>query len=122
VSNPSKRKGTAFEVVVSNGLNEEWDDRIERRALAGIKDRGDVSNFRVGAQRVVVECKAERAIDLAGWVTEAEKEAANDGALCGIVVAKRRGKATFGDQYAIMTVSTLLKLLRAAGQDIPLPS
>jgi len=52
-------------------------------------------------------------MNLAGWVTEAQTEAANDGALLGIVVHKRRGKGQAGDQYVTLVLSDLVKLLKS---------
>ena len=45
---------------------------------------------------------------------EAHTEAGNDGALCGVVIAKRRGTTNPGAQYVLMTVNDLIALL--AGQ------
>ncbi|UOQ60351.1 hypothetical protein MUN76_15175 [Leucobacter rhizosphaerae] len=91
------------------------DDRIERRAKNGSKDRGDVGSVRtIDGKRVVVECK-----DYGGrllpseWVREAEIERGNDDAAVGVVVAKRRGKglAQMGESYVVMTLADLAVLL-----------
>jgi hypothetical protein len=50
------KAGSAFETLVSNYLAATVDDRIERRARNGSKDRGDVSGFRHMGERIVVEC------------------------------------------------------------------
>lgn len=115
MSNPSKRKGTAFESSVANYLAEALqDDRIERRTLQGAKDRGDVAGVRFKGERVVVECKAEKAFKPSEWLREAEAERENDGAGFGVVVAKRRGvgEARTGEQLVLMTLETFAKFLR----------
>lgn len=111
MANPNGRKGASHERQVADFLRDNWDDRIDRRVRTGAKDCGDIANFRLHNHRVVVECKNEKAINLAGWVTEAQQEAVNDGALCGIVVSKRKGKGDPADQYVVMTLGDLLKLL-----------
>jgi hypothetical protein len=88
----SKRKGTAFETAVVAYLREEHGLPVERRALRGAKDCGDVA----GLPGFVLECKNHNRLELAGWVDEAMKEAANDGAPFYAVVHKRRGKGPHG--------------------------
>jgi hypothetical protein len=78
----------------------------------GAKDRGDIANFRVASHRVVVECKDAAKINLAGWLGEAQDEATNDEALLGVVVAKRRGKGNPEDQYVVLALGDLMKLLQ----------
>lgn len=113
MANPSGRKGASFERVTADYWRDTWDDRIDRRVKTGARDKGDLANVRLGQHRLVVECKNVRATNLAGWVTEAQVEAENDGALCGIVVAKRKGKGSPEDQYVIMTQGDFLKLIKA---------
>lgn len=114
MSNPNGRKGTAFERQTADYWRDHWDDRIDRRVKTGPADKGDVANLRLGEHRIVLECKNEKRTDLAGWVQEAQKEASNDGALIGVVVAKRKGKGQPEDQYVICTQGDFLKLLLAA--------
>lgn len=115
MANRSKAKGTAFESAVSGYLAEALqDDRIERRALQGGGDRGDVAGVRFMGQRVVVECKAETRHRVPEWLREAEAERENDGAGFGVVVAKRVGvgdKRT-GEQLVLMTLETFSNLLK----------
>ena len=113
MSNPNGRKGASFERQTADFWRDHYDDRIDRRVKTGSQDKGDVANLRLGPHRLAIECKNERKVDLAGWVTEAQKEAANDGALLGVVVAKRKGKGQPEDQWVIMTQGDLLKLLQA---------
>lgn len=83
----------------------------ERRALGGNKDRGDLA----GIPGVVVEAKSAQRLQLAAWVDEAEAERANDGADIGVVWIKRKGRASPGSGYVILTGVQLVRLLTAAG-------
>ena len=89
------------------------DDRIERRARNGSKDRGDVGGVRCIAGRVVIECKDVHKMSLSGWVNEAETERGNDDAAVGVVVHKRTGKGAkqMGEQYVTMTLADFAVLL-----------
>ena len=51
---------------------------------------------------------------------EAHTEAGNDGALCGVVIAKRRGTTDPGAQYVLMTVNDLIALLTGHRPDTDL--
>lgn len=118
MSNPSKRKGTSFEVLVRDYFIAEWDDRIVRVAQAGANDLGDLANFRVGVgdAKVAVECKniVEYKSNLSGWITEATREAQNINAVAGIVVHKRAGKGRAEDQYVTLTLADFFRVLRAS--------
>lgn len=116
-SNRSARNaGTAFETLTARYLAEALeDDRIERRARNGAKDRGDVGGVRTrGGDRVVIECKdAAGQLKPGPWINEAQIEAGNDDAAIGVVVAKRRGTTNPADQWALMTLADLAYLLGA---------
>lgn len=112
----AKRAGSLFEAQVAGFLADALDDdRIERRARNGSKDRGDISGVRtVAQQRVVIEAKDYGGRMLpAAWITEAEIERGNDDAAAGVVVAKRRGfgSDSMGEQYVVMTLADLAVLL-----------
>jgi hypothetical protein len=127
MANPNGKKGAWFERETADYWRDNWDDRIDRRVKTGAKDKGDIANVRLGDHRIVVECKnvgtsqrdkdgnlrREQKYNLATWIREAQEEAENDGALCGIVIAKRIGKGQPEDQYVIMTQGDLVKLLHA---------
>ncbi|MGW3545878.1 hypothetical protein ACWDNI_35795 [Nocardia niigatensis] len=102
----ARKAGTAFETLIANYLAYHLDDRIERRARTGAKDRGDIAGLRGAcAARIVVECKDYGGRILAGeWLGEAETERGNDDAAAGIVIAKRRGTTDPGAQFVLMTV------------------
>lgn len=107
-----KDKGTRFERSIADYLAVQLeDDRIERRAPNGIRDRGDITGLRLNGHRVVVECKNHNRLNLAGWVAEAQAEAGNDDAILGAVIHKKRGTTAPGEQYVTMTVDDLITLL-----------
>lgn len=107
-------KGTAFTSDVVGYLRDALgDDRIERRALCGANDRGDVAGVWLRGKRVVLECKNRKRMELSEWVDEAEVERRNDGAGYGFVVHKRRGcgKAKMGETYVTCTLETLAAII-----------
>lgn len=115
MSNSSKRKGSSFEKAVADYLAEALqDDRVERRALQGINDRGDVAGVRFNGKRVVLECKACTRLEVPKWLREAETERQNDGAAFGVVVSKRRGvgDVNTGQQLVLMTLDTFAAMLK----------
>lgn len=116
----AKKAGTAFETLVVGYLrNVLHDERIERRAKNGAKDRGDVSGLIHMGGRIVVECKNTTRTNLAGWATEAEVERGNDDAVAGIVVHKRHGKGQPGDQWVTMTLADFVSILSGSREGVP---
>ena len=109
----ARAAGTRFETQIARHLADQLaDDRIERRAKTGSKDRGDIGGVRTPhGGRVVIECKNVSRLSLAGWVTEADTERGNDDALVAVVVSKRHGRGAPGDQWVHMTVTDLVALL-----------
>lgn len=113
MANPSKRKGTSFEVLIRDYLIEEMDDdRIMRLAQAGAKDGGDIANLRVCGEKIAVECKDVKILSLPGGVDEAIKEAGNIGATIGVLIHKRRGKGQAKDQIVSMSAEHFIRLLK----------
>lgn len=108
----ARAAGTRFERVIADYLAVALDDdRIEKRARTGAKDRGDIAGLRVRGQRMVVECKDTSRMALPAWTDEAHVEAGNDDALVGVVVHKRHGVGDPGKQWVSMTVDDFLALL-----------
>ncbi|GAA2237532.1 hypothetical protein GCM10010401_07140 [Rarobacter faecitabidus] len=107
----AKKAGSSFERLVADYLAEHVDDRIDRRVKTGAKDRSDVGGLRHMGQRVVIECKNTTRLSLGTWITEAEIERGNDDAGAGLVVHKRHGKASPGDQLVTMTLADFVSLL-----------
>lgn len=114
----AKAAGASFEKLIADYLETRLGTGIERRVTNGALDRGDITNVRTAdGQRVAIECKDVRATSIGAWISEAHREAINDGALVGVVVAKRRGSLDPAQQFVHMTVSDLVALL--TGQRTP---
>lgn len=109
--NSAKAAGARFERSIADYLAEHVDDRIDRRAKTGAKDRGDIGGLRHMGCRIVLELKDCARINLAGWAAEAEIERGNDDALAGLIVHKRHGNGRPGDQWVTCTVDNLIALL-----------
>lgn len=108
----AKAAGARTERAVADYLAQALDDdTIDRRVRTGAKDRGDIAGLRWHGHRIVIEVKDCARQDLPGWTGEAHLEARNDGALAGIVVAKRRGTTDPGRYWVHMTLDDLLALL-----------
>ena len=110
MTNPSKARGTRLErtvaVYLAAALN---DDRIERRALNGTKDRGDIAGVRTPTgDRVVIEVKNTARMSIGVWINEVEVEKGNDDARVGV---KRHGKAAPGEQLVTMRLEDFARLL-----------
>jgi Holliday junction resolvase len=116
VTNPSKDKGTRFETAVVDYLRSEGFDHVERRALRGGKDCGDIA----GLAGWTLECKAEKTIALGRYMDESELEAINADpqmvSLGGIplhaAIVKRRNRGV-QDAYVVMPLSQFAHLLLA---------
>ena len=117
----AKQAGTRFESVIAEFLAFRLaDDRIERRAKTGAKDRGDISGVRtIRSGRVVIECKDTARDNLPAWIREAEAERGNDDAVVGVVAHKKRGSGNPADQYISMTLETFARLLEGGPDDRP---
>ncbi|WP_433368398.1 hypothetical protein ACQPZX_41485 [Actinoplanes sp. CA-142083] len=107
----SKKRGTAWETAICRYLAEEGFPHVERRALTGNRDRGDIA----GIPGVVIEAKNTQRDQLAAWVDEAAIEQANDNADYAAVWHHRRGKASAAEGFVTMTGAAFVRLLRAAG-------
>lgn len=109
----AKAAGARFERTQADWLAQRLDDdRIDRRVKAGAKDRGDIGGVRtIRGGRVVIELKDVTRMDLPGWLREAAVEAANDDAVIGVVMHKRRGTTDPAEQFVTMTAETFARLL-----------
>lgn len=108
----AKAAGSRFEREVAEALAHALDDdRIERRARNGNRDRGDIAGLRIHGQRIVVEAKNCARINLAGWAAEADIERGNDDALAGVIAHKRHGTGNPLDQWITMTVREFAALI-----------
>lgn len=107
----AKKAGTAWETAIVQTLRGSGWRYAERRARTGALDQGDIT----GIPGVCIEAKNANRIDLAGWVDQVEKEAANAHAVVAAVWAKRKGKSDPGEGYVVMTGHTFIELLHEAG-------
>jgi hypothetical protein len=107
----SKQKGTSAETAVVNWLKEQGRKHVERRALHGTLDRGDIA----GIPCVVIEVKNHARMELSQWLKELEVEIANDKAESGVVIHKKKGTTDVGEWYATMPVKVWHKLIHGAG-------
>jgi hypothetical protein len=115
----AKQAGTRFEGVIAAALRLELgDDRIERRARNGSKDRGDIGGVRIHGQRLVIECKDTCVLRLPEWTAQARIEAAHDDALAGVVIHKRRGVTDPTRQWVTCTVADLIALLTGTPTEV----
>ncbi|QCG77804.1 holliday junction resolvase [Gordonia phage Reyja] len=108
----AKAAGARFERLIADTLAAHIDERIDRRAKTGAKDKGDIGGLRTPAgSRVVVECKDTSRTSLGEWAGEAEVERVNDNAVAGVIVHKRVGRSAGLEQWVTMTVADLIALL-----------
>lgn len=107
----SKARGTAWETEIVNTLRSKWWPNAQRRTLSGAADKGDINLH----PDVVIEAKDHGTLKFSQWISEAEKERVNAGASIGVVWAKRRGKASAGDAYVVMTGEQFIELLNRSG-------
>jgi len=112
VKKSPKARGTEFESLIVRGFNDTGWPYVERRALTGAVDRGDIT----GLPGVVVQCKASSRIDLSGWLKEVQQQVTNDQADIGFVVHKRRMHVDPLDQYVTTDLRTIIQLLHEAGR------
>lgn len=112
MSTRSKQIGTTFETSMRNHLREKYGEKVRRLTLNGSADQGDLIVEDPDGLYLVIECKAEKSINLAGYVTEALKERdhyANAEGLdpargVPLVIVKRRNKS-LDDAYVVTTVA-----------------
>ena len=107
----SKQKGTAFETLIVNELQQHLGPEICRRATTGAKDRGDVHGLYIRGLRTVAELKNTKAAQLGSHWNEVEVERGNDDADVGILIHKRHGKGQALDQWVTLTVRELITII-----------
>lgn len=114
MANPSKQRGSAFEIGLLNHLRAHGFD-AERLRQTGQNDEGDLV-VRDGSI-TVVEAKAEARYNLPGYLKELAVEKANyakhrklDPAIVnGVVIVKRR-QASIGDCFVVQTVNDFFNI------------
>ena len=112
MSNPSGRKGSAWELASKRWLIEEGIEAHDQKTH-GAFDLGDLE-----VPKVTLECKNDKSYALATWVGELEAERLNNGHDYAFILAHRKGKAHPRDAYVITTGRLwipVLKLILARG-------
>jgi hypothetical protein len=112
MTHPNKNKGNAAERAVVQYLRNNGYPFADRMRSGWSDDKGDIDNV----PETCVEVKAEKRIDLAGYMVELEREMSNAHAETGVVIVKKRGTADVGNWYACAPVHIWLQLLRESGR------
>jgi hypothetical protein len=104
----SKQKGTLAETAVADFLRQTF-PAVERRALAGVNDKGDLSNVPFS----VVEVKNQRSYKIHEWMKETEIERINAGEELGVLVIKPNGVgvANVDKWWAVVSLETITALI-----------
>lgn len=102
-----RRKGARAERDVVHALRRAGWEAETTRAQSGAQRGDDIATN----APVSIEVKDRGAMDLSGWLRQAEQNANGRPA---VVWHKRRGKANPEDWYVTMTGETFLTLLRQA--------
>lgn len=111
--NRSKKKGTEWESQARDFLRERLGQpRIERRALSGVRDKGDVYNLFAHGHEGVVECKDYKKwgpADLEKWKRQTMAERENAGADFALLFVHKKGvgESRFGKNICYMQVRDL---------------
>lgn len=108
MTNPQKAKGTQAETAVVRWLHSLGLVTARRLPPAGANDVGDIDLEVLG---VNIEVKNHARHDWPAWVDEAARETAHAGRPV-VVVAKRRGKSSPSEWYAVLPLGMLVALLR----------
>lgn len=109
MTNKPRRVGTDWEMRVLALLRVHGID-AHRNPPAGNLDVGDLRFTDRDGDAVVVECKATKAIDLAGGMNELAVETARADAAYGVLVVKRRSHPT-GRAYAVLELADFAALV-----------
>ena len=117
MTSPQKRKGSAAELAVAKWLRKLGWIHAERSRAGWQDDRGDID----GLPGICIEVKAEKKIDIPGYLRELEVEIENAKAWTGTVIIKRRGSTNVDDWYAVMPAKIWAELLLMLDQPHPNP-
>ena len=114
------KKGPLFEKQVVVYLQRAFGGSIERRVMGGANDRGDVAGLYWQGKPFVLEVKNRNRVELAAWMGELEAECGNADTDMGAVVFHRKGRGagSMGDQYVLMDLRTLARLLGGDDGDV----
>lgn len=112
MTHPNKSKGNAAERAVVQYLRDNGYPFAGRMRSGWADDKGDIENV----PETCVEVKAEKRIDLAGYMVELEREMANAKADTGVVIVKKRGTTDVGQWYACAPAHIWIQLLKESGR------
>lgn len=108
-----KAKGTRWETEVCRHMRDRLgDDRIERRALHGNRDMGDLHGIAAHGFTGIAECKAHATVTPAlvgAWREQTVVERVNSGADFALLVVKNPRHAT-GEARAHVTLRDLARI------------
>jgi hypothetical protein len=107
----SRRKGRTFQTAVRQWWVEQFgDDWVLEVGGAGAETT-DLVVFtpRPHQPNLAVEAKNQKAMDLAGWVDQAVRQAPADAV--PVVMHKRRGRSDIGQCYVTLRADDLARLL-----------
>ena len=104
----SKQKGTLAETAVADYLKQTF-PAVERRALSGTQDKGDLANV----PNCVVEVKNQRTYKIQEWMRETEIERLNAGVDLGVLVIKPNGVGVsrVKDWFAVISLETIRRII-----------
>lgn len=117
-----KSKGTKFETACARWLTARLGDPIERRALHGSKDMGDLFGLKCHGWRGIAECKSHKAFSWAlvdAWREETANERANADADFALLLidVPNVGAARFGHTRCDLTLADLFVVAGMARPD-----
>lgn len=107
----SRARGTAWETEIVNYLNRVGYPYVERRALNGAADKGDIA----GLPGVVIEAKSQNRFTLAEWMDETIRQGHNASAEVAVCWIHRPGKASARDGYVVMNGAQFIEILGLLG-------
>lgn len=112
-----KAKGTTFETACVRYLRSRLgDDRIERRALHGNGDMGDIHGLYAHGHEGIVECKDYATwsrVDLRRWQEQTVNERGNADADFALLIVHKKGcgAGRFGENHCYMQVRDLERVI-----------
>jgi hypothetical protein len=108
MANPQKAKGSAFERLIRDFLNEVVP--CERIPPGATLDRGDL-----WTPHAAIQCKNHRSLSLGAWLDDTRLQQGNAQKRFSWLVVKRKGTTDPGEQFAICSVAQLRELLAQLG-------
>lgn len=116
MANPSKKKGTAWEVIVKDFLNVALARiglKLDRAPLHGTKDIGDIAGLHIGGVRLAMGCKATKELRPVEWMRRGAiiKENAHADAYAEVYKPRGVGRATAGHGIVMMRLDDFSEML-----------